>query len=180
MPRLDSKPIEAAEGKTAQLFATIRAAVGKVPNALADLGNNSPVTLEAALTLDGALRKSSLSTRDIEAIKLAVSEAVGCDYCLAAHTLIAQKAGLSHEAILGLRRAMASGDAKLDALARFARTLVTTRGTVPTEVVDAVKAGGYNDAQIADTMLAIASITLTNLFNRVNDTVLDFPAAAAS
>jgi AhpD family alkylhydroperoxidase len=179
MTRLIRQPIEAAEGKAAQLFTAIRSAVGRVPNAYADLGANSAVTLEAALTLDGALRKSSLSVRDIETIKLAVSEAAGCVYCLAAHTLFGQKAGLSGDAILGLRRGTASGDAKLDALASFARTLVTTRGEVPAEVVDAVKAAGYNETQIVETLLAITSITLTNLFNRVNDTVLDFPAAAA-
>jgi alkylhydroperoxidase family enzyme len=44
-------------------------------------------------------------------------------------------------------------------------------------VVAAVQTAGYSDAQIVDTLLAIASITFTNLVNRVNDTVLDFPAA---
>jgi len=38
-----------------------------------------------------------------------------------------------------------------------------------------VKAAGYNDQQITETLLAIADITFTNLFNRVNDTVVDFP-----
>ena len=39
---------------------------------------------------------------------------------------------------------------------------------------------GVTDAQVVDTLLAIASITFTNLFNRVNDTVLDFPPAPAA
>jgi len=177
MTRLYRQAVDAAEGKTAQLFGAIRAAVGKVPNAYADMGSNSAVTLEAALMLDGALRKSSLSARDIETIKLAVSEVAGCDYCLAAHTLVARKLGLDDATTLALRRATPSSEDKLDALAHFVHTLVTTRGTTPVEVVEAVKAAGYSDTQIVDTMLAIASITLTNLFNRVNDSELDFPAA---
>jgi alkylhydroperoxidase family enzyme len=44
-------------------------------------------------------------------------------------------------------------------------------------VVGAVKAAGYTDAQIVDSLLVITSITFTNLLNRVNDTDLDFPAA---
>jgi AhpD family alkylhydroperoxidase len=178
MTRLSHHPIEAAEGKLAQLFTTIRAAAGKVPNAYADLGGHSPLALEAALSLDGALRKSSLSAREIETVKLVVSEVAGCDYCLAAHTLLAQRIGLDAATTRALRAGSPSGDVRLDALAAFVRSLVTTHGTAAAADVEAVKAAGYSDAQVVDTLLAITAITLTNLFNRVNDTVLDFPAAS--
>lgn len=59
----------------------------------------------------------------------------------------------------------------------FARSLVTSRGTTAPDTVALVKAAGYSDAQIVDTLLAISAITFTNLFNRVNDTVVDFPPA---
>ena len=177
MPRLHTQDIASVSGQAAQLFGAIKGAIGKVPNAYLDVGSNSPVALEAALNLDGALRKSSLKGKQVEAIKLAVSEVAGCDYCLAAHSLAAKKLGLSSEAVLALRRADNSGDAQLDALTSFVHALVTTHGTVPQATVDAVRAAGYSDAQIVDTLLAVASITFTNLFNRVNDTVLDFPVA---
>lgn len=47
---------------------------------------------------------------------------------------------------------------------------------MPANVVDEFKQAGYSDQQIIDTLLAITSITFTNLVNRVNDTPLDFPA----
>jgi len=106
-----------------------------------------------------------------------VSETVGCDYCLAAHTMMGKHAGLSREAILALRHGEASGDAKNDALAAFVRALATTSGTLPEEKLVAIRSAGYNDAQITDVALAMAAINLTNLFNRINDTTLDFPAA---
>ncbi|CDG85717.1 carboxymuconolactone decarboxylase family protein [Janthinobacterium agaricidamnosum] len=176
MTRLYQQPVAEATGKAAQLFSVIKGAVGMVPNAYANIGNNSPLALEAALTLDGVLRKSSLSGKQLEIVKLAVSEVAGCDYCLAAHTLFGKKAGLSKEAMLALRQGAASGDAADDALAAFARSLVSTRGAVAPQVVEAVRAAGFSDQQIVDTLLAISAITFTNLFNRVNDTVLDFPA----
>ena len=101
----------------------------------------------------------------------------GCDYCLAAHTLFAGKLGLSREAIVQVRRNQATGDTGLDALAAFVHRVAGTRGEVPADVVAALKAAGYSDAQIVDTLLAITAITFTNLFNRVNATTLDFPAA---
>jgi AhpD family alkylhydroperoxidase len=148
-----------------------------VPNAFATIGSNSPVALEAALNLDAALGKSSLSAKQIEVIKLAVSAVAHCDYCLAAHTMIGKHAGLSRETILAVRHGQPSGDTAIDAFASFVETLVSTSGTIPSAAVAAVKAASYSDAQVIDTLLAIASITFTNLVNRVNDTVLDFPAA---
>jgi uncharacterized peroxidase-related enzyme len=177
MPRLHTQAIQEATGKAAQLFSAIKAATGMVPNAYANIGSNSPLALETALNLDAALRKSELSAQDVEAIKLAVSEASGCDYCLAAHTLVSKKVALSKEAILALRHGQPSGAARLDALANFARALVTTQGTVPAEVLGAVREAGYSDTQIVEALLAISTISFTNLFNRVNDTTLDFPPA---
>jgi uncharacterized peroxidase-related enzyme len=177
MPRLHTIALSDATGRAAELFGAVKKANGKVPNSYVGIGGNSPVALEAVLNLETLLKKSSLSPTDIEVIKLVVSHTTGCDYCLAAHTMIGKKIGLSRDAILALRQAKPSGDARNDALAKFTLYLLTTSGTVPDDVVVAVKAAGVTDAQITDTAMAIASITFTNLFNRINDTTLDFPAA---
>jgi alkylhydroperoxidase family enzyme len=63
-------------------------------------------------------------------------------------------------------------------LVRFVRLLVLTRGSISEKEFSAIKAAGYTDAQLVDISLALAVITFTNVFNRVNDTELDFPAAA--
>jgi uncharacterized peroxidase-related enzyme len=178
MSRLHTVTPEQATGRAAELFTGIKAAVGMVPNAYATIGSNSPAALEAALNLDAVLRKSSLSAKQVETIKLAVSALVQCDYCVAAHSLMGKHAGLGREAIMALRTGAATSDPAIDALANFVKLLVSTTGTVPAEHVAAVKAAGYSDAQVIDTLLAVADITFTNLVNRVNDTVIDFPAAA--
>lgn len=167
-----------ATGHTAELFAAIKAKLGKLPNAYDAVGSNSPAALDALLKFDAALGTTSLSKQEIEVIKLAVSEVAGCDYCLAAHTLMGKMAGLSPDAMLAARRGGAGND-KLDALGAFVRSVTGSSGTVPKEVVDAFKAAGYGDAQVVDTIFAISSITFTNLVNRINDTALDFPKAPA-
>lgn len=177
MSRLNTQSVAEAIEPAAGIFADIKKAAGMVPNAYLTLGTNSPVTLETVLGMDAALRKTSLSAKEIEIVKLVTSEAAACDYCLAAHTLIGKKAGLSRAAILALRHGEDSGDARHDALAGFVRTLATTRGTLPEQQLDAVRNAGFGDTQIAEVVLAMAAINLTNLFNRINDTTLDFPAA---
>lgn len=176
MPRLTTIRPEEATGAAAEVFAKIKKAVGKVPNAYATIGTHSPEALSAALAFDAAVDAGTLGKADIEVIKLAVSEHVGCDYCVAAHTLKGKLAGLSSDDMKQVRAGVATGDAKRDALVTFVQTLVGTRGTVPEAALDAVRAAGYTDRQIIEINLAIASITFTNLVNRVNDTTIDFPA----
>lgn len=178
MSRLTTINPQAATGVTAEIFSQIKKAVGKVPNAFATIGTHSPAALSALLSLDGVISSGSLKEADIETIKLAVSEASGCDYCVAAHTLMGKVAGLSQEAMKQIRAGAATGDAKRDALVSFVHALVKTSGTVNSAKLHAVRHAGYSEQQVIEVCLAVAAITFTNLVNRVNDTTLDFPAVA--
>lgn len=178
MSRLSTIAPADATGATADVFTKIRKAVGKVPNAYATIGTHHPDALSAILGIDAILAGGTLTKAEIEAVKLAVSENAGCDYCLAAHTLAGKYAGLSADAMRQVRAGQPSGDARRDALVRLVRTLVTTRGTLPAEALDAFLAAGFTERQVIEVSLAIAAITFTNLVNRSNDTTLDFPAAA--
>lgn len=178
MSRLSSVKPEAATGATAEVFAKIRKSVGKVPNAYATIGTHSPEGLAAMLAVDAVVAGGTLSKPDIETIKLAVSEVAGCDYCVAAHTLAGKFAGLAPETMKQVRAGEPTGDAKRDALVRFVRVLVGTRGTVPASEVAAIREAGYTEHQLIEIALAVTSITFTNLVNRMNDTTLDFPAVA--
>lgn len=178
MSRLSAIRPEAATGAAAEIFAKIRKAVGKVPNAYATIGSHSPEALGAILGVEAVLGAGTLSKQDVETIKLAVSEVAGCDYCVAAHTLAGKFAGLAPQTMKEIRAGAPTGDAKRDALVHYVRVLVTTRGTVPETEVNAIREAGYTERQIIEIALAVASITFTNLVNRVNDTTLDFPAVA--
>jgi uncharacterized peroxidase-related enzyme len=178
MSRLHTIQVNDATGETAQLFGAVTHAVGKVPNAYRAIGSNAPAVLGQALQIGAVLKQGELSARELEAINLSVSEASACDYCLAAHSLTGKMAGLSAEQIREVRQGSFSADAKIDALVKFAVRLVKTSGTLPADAVESVKQAGYSDRQITEAVLAISAILFTNMFNRVNDTVLDFPKAA--
>ncbi|CAG2157952.1 carboxymuconolactone decarboxylase family protein [Cupriavidus numazuensis] len=176
--RLHTIPVQDATGQTAELFGAIRKAIGKVPNAYATIGSNAPAVLANALQTGQILKNGALSARELEAINLAVSEHTGCDYCVAAHTLMGKLAGYSGQQMRQLREGSYPDDVKIDALVRFVLELVGTRGTVPAESVQAVRAAGYTDGQIVEVIQAMSAILFTNMVNRVNDTTLDFPAVA--
>lgn len=174
MARLNIVTPAQASGQTKELYEAIRRAVGAVPNIYQGVGN-SAAALEGVLLIGEVLKKAQLSAAEIEAIKLAVSQAYGCNYCLAAHSLLGKKAGLTDEEILSIRRG-ASQKPKVGALVKFVNAALHPQARVSDDDLRAVRAAGYNDAQIAETLLVIAQTVFTNLFNRVHQTPLDFPA----
>jgi uncharacterized peroxidase-related enzyme len=176
MSRISTPAIDTATGATAEVYAQIKKAAGKVPNTYAAIGAHGPNALKAVLQADGVLAAGSLTKQDQETIKLAVSVAAGCDYCVAAHSMLGKLTGLAPEALKQIRAGQPTGDAKRDALVRFVGTLTQTNGTVSDEAFEAIRSAGYTDEQLVDISLAVAVTTFTNVFNRINDTVLDFPA----
>jgi uncharacterized peroxidase-related enzyme len=175
MSRLHTVNPNDATGPAAELFKLIRKSVGKVPNAFATIGTHSPALLGQVLSTNAVLAKGALSARELEAINLAVSEATGCDYCVAAHTITGKMAGYTFEQTRKLRAGGYDEDASIDALLQFALRLVKTTGTLPAETIDALRTAGYDDGQIVDAIGAVSAILFTNMINRANDTTLDFP-----
>lgn len=174
MSRLTAIQVENATGKTADLFTMIKRAMGKVPNAYQTIGI-APEILGQALQHNATLAKSTLSKQELEAINLVVSELSGCDYCLAAHTLTGKMAGYSLAQTQALRRGEYPDDARIDALVKFVATVVSTRGTLAEETVTRFLAAGFNDRQVIEIISAISAILFTNMVNRINNTVVDFP-----
>jgi uncharacterized peroxidase-related enzyme len=176
--RIAVPTLESATGATADVYSRIKKAAGKVPNTFAAIGALHPAALEAILNADDVLAKSTLGKQDRETVRLVVSVATGCDYCVAAHSLLGKLAGLSPDALKKIRAGELTGDAKRDALIRFVRTLARTSGTISEEEFAAIRAAGYTEGQLVDISLAFSLVIFTNVFNRINDTTVDFPAVS--
>lgn len=174
--RISTPPVDSATGATAELFAQIRKAAGGVPNLFAAMGALEPNALRSILAADSVLAEGTLGNQDLETIKLVVSEVAGCDYCVAAHNLLGKITGLSQETMKQIRAGRPTGEAKRDALVHFVRNLQRSTGTISREEFEAIKSAGYTDTQLVEISLAIGLTVVTNLFNRINDTTIDFPA----
>lgn len=175
MARFTSVPADQATGATADIYASIKKSLGKVPNAYAALATLAPAALQAMLAADKVLSSGPLAKADQETIKLVISELAGCDYCVAAHSMVGKMVGLSTEAMHGAREGKATGDTKRDALVAFVHYLALNPGTLPEAQVQALQEAGYTGEEIVHVGLAISVITFTNVFNRINDTTVDFP-----
>jgi uncharacterized peroxidase-related enzyme len=176
MARLNTVQPEAATGNLKRLFDGVQHKLGMVPNMIRAMAN-SPAIAEGYVQLSGALSHGRLSGKVREQLALAISEANGCDYCLAAHTAIGKMFGLTENQIRDARHGE-SVDAKTDVLLRFARKVNETHGKVSDDDLAEVRAAGFDDGAIAEVVGEVALNVLTNYFNNVAETTVDFPAVA--
>ena len=137
---------------------------------------NAPAVLDGYLSLSGALGKGALSAKTREQIALAVGQANGCDYCLAAHSAIGKMVGLTADQILDSRRGT-SVDSKTDAIIRFARQVVEKQGRVTDADLADARIAGLDDSAVAEIVANVALNIFTNYFNHVAETDIDFPKA---
>jgi len=105
---------------------------------------------------------------------LAVAEVNGCDYCLAAHSYLAQHVAKLNSAEIARNRQGRSSDAKADVAVRFAKSIAVNRGQVDNLLFNEVKNAGYDEGQIVEIIAHVALNTLTNYVNEVLGTEIDF------
>ncbi len=173
MARLKPLVASETEGEIRKLLDDVREELGMVPNTVRTMAS-SPAVLEAHRAVDEALAKGALAQRLRRQIALAVSQANGCEYCVAAHAAIAKAHGLSDEAVRDSRRAL-SPDSKTEAALQFAMQVVETRGAVDDRVVAKVRRAGFGDGEIAEIVANVVACQLTNYLNRVAQTEIDYP-----
>lgn len=173
MSRLKALNPDEATGKTKELFDAVQSKMGMVPNMMRTMGNSVSV-LSGYLSFSGAVSSSSLGPKLGELISLTVANFDGCNYCNTAHTFVGGKIGLDKQS-MDLARSAVSHDNKNNAALQFVKAILETKGKVSNTEFEKVKEAGFNDAQIAEIVAAVALSIFTNYFNNIADTEIDFP-----
>lgn len=176
--RLTAVDPAASEGKAGILLASVKAKMGVVPNMMRTMAH-SPALLEGYLAFNGALAKGALPAAVREQLALVVGQANGCEYCVSAHTLFAGRAGLSPEQITWAREGVSS-DPKTQAVLSLALNILEARGSISDEQIEDAREAGLSDADIAEVVGHVALSTLTNYFNNLAHTEVDFPRVAVN
>lgn len=171
---LSPKTIENAEPRAKAVLESAKAKLGFIPNMYAVMVN-SPGLLESyqhgyALFREG----SGFTPAEQEVIFLTVSRENGCDYCVAAHSFIADNMSKVPPAVTdAIRDGKPIADAKLAALSSFTRIMLESRGRPSRVDVETFLAAGYTERHILEIILAIAVKTLSNYSNHLFHTPVD-------
>jgi AhpD family alkylhydroperoxidase len=147
---------------------------GRVPN-LALLLSVSPAALQGYLALLTALDGGALGAQTAQRIALAMAEASGCPYCLSLHIWRARNRIGLDDAEITANRSGASNDPRADAAVRFAAELAKTQDAIGDDEIGALKAAGYDGAEIIEIVLHAGLNTLASTITRVGAPDIDFP-----
>lgn len=179
--KLDLAPLTVgtASGAARSMLETARSRLGFVPNMYANMAH-SPGLLATYLAGYEAFRSDSgLTPAEQEVVFLTISRFHGCTYCVAAHSMIADKiSGVPADVLTAIRGGVEIPDAKLHALSEFTRILVESRGAPSPAQLSSFRAAGYGERQVLEIVLAIAVKVLSNYTNHLFHTATD-PAFAA-
>jgi len=176
LPRITPRSADQTDSETAATLAAVKAKVGKVPNLYATFAEAPPV-LNAYLAANDALSKGRLPARQREIVALASAQINQCEYCLSAHTMLGQGAGLSAEAIAAARSGRAENPAD-NAVAVLTTQIINARGMLSDNDLADARSAGLDDGLILEVIAHVALNALTNFTNNVAETDIDFPVVS--
>jgi len=171
---LSLKTINNAEPEAKALLKDTQKKLGFVPNMYYAIAN-SPGLLNTYMQGYSAFReKSGFSPIEQEVTFLAISQANGCEYCMAAHSFLAEAAsGVPTDVTAAIRDDRPIPEMQLSALSVFTHVMVATRGLPNQAEVETFLAAGYKEKDILEIIHAIAIKTISNYTNHIFHTEVD-------
>jgi uncharacterized peroxidase-related enzyme len=171
---LEKKSPDNAEPLAKAAFEGVQKGLGFIPNMYANMAN-SPSALETYLVGYKFFRSDSgFTPAEQEVVFLTISHENGCEYCMAAHSMVGEKmSGVPAAVLSALRSGLPLPDAKLQALSVFTRAMVASRGKPARQDLQAFLAAGFSERQVLEIILAIAVKTISNYSNHVFHTEVD-------
>ncbi|MFT7414812.1 MAG: putative peroxidase-related enzyme [Methylophagaceae bacterium] len=148
--------------------------LGFIPNMYRNMAT-APGLLESYLyTYEQFRENADFTPVEQEVVFLTISRENGCTYCMAAHSLIADKmSNVPTKVTDAIRDDLTIPDSKLSSLHAFTKAMHDTRG-LPTQAdVDAFLAAGYSERNILDIVTAMAVKTMSNFTNHLFHTEVD-------
>lgn len=106
-------------------------------------------------------------------VLLTVSKTNGCDYCVAAHCMLAKMANVPDQVIAGILEGRPIDNERLTVLSGLTAQLVSTRGWPDKSAVQGVLNTGYTSAQLLEVVFGVGMKTIFNYTNHLAHTPVD-------
>lgn len=166
--------VDAAQGNARTLLEGAQQKFGFLPNMYRAMANEPALFATYMASYDLFRRECGFSPVEQEIIFLTIRRENGCQYCVAAHSFVADKMSkVPPEITDAIRDGRTISNPKLEALRAFTSGMVASRGR-PTEAeAHAFFNARYGERHILGIILAIGVKTLSNYSNHVFHTEPD-------
>lgn len=165
------------DAKANSIFKNLEKNLGMVPNLYATIGYSSDI-LEAYIKYSEVASNVSFSKKEVEAIKLAVSEVNNCQYCKAAHTIVAKMNGFTESDTIDIRIGKFS-DERLNTVIRTAQEIAIKKGKISSETKELFFAHDFDNKALIDLIAIVNVVSFTNFVHNATEVPVDFPLAPA-
>ena len=166
--------VETAPEGSKPLLKSLQENLGMVPS-LAAAMSESPQLLGGFLAVRDIYLGGTFTPEEIQVLSLTAACENECGWCMAFHTLMALKEGVSQESVEALRAGLSPTEPRLEALSDFARKMVSARGAVSSVDIERFCAAGYTRAQALEVVLGMAFSLMANYAGHLADAPLDEP-----
>lgn len=155
----------APEGSRA-LMSGLQSAYGFMPELFTYMAE-SPEVLEAYVSVNKLMSKTSLTAAQQQLVLLAISQKNQCDFCQVAHEAVGLKSGLSRDTLAALKTGKEIQDNKDAALVRLAQVIVEKRGWLDSNDLSGFYNAGFGPKQVMEVILGVSLKTLSNYTNHL-------------
>jgi uncharacterized peroxidase-related enzyme len=174
MGQYDVHTIDSAPESSKEAMRQLQANVGFVPNLAAAMAE-SPGLVNGFVAMLDVYQRGTFTPGEIQVLSLTSAYENGCAWCMAFHSALALKAGVSPESVEALRYGRAPVEPGLGALSDFARTLIDRRGAVDAADLKRLTDAGYTRAQALEVVLGLAISLMANYAGHLTDPPVDGP-----
>lgn len=164
--------IETAPAAARETLTGVSKAYGFVPNLMGVMGE-APAVLRAYRVIADLFDDTSLTATERQIVLLTTSYENRCEYCVAAHTVIAGMQQVPEDVVQAIRAGQPITNPRLEALRRFTAAIVASRGWPTEDEKAAFMNAGYDKAQALEVVLGVGVKTLSNYMNHLAETPLD-------
>ncbi len=143
-----------------------KAKMGFVPNMYFAMGQNPALLDSYAYAYNSFRKNAGFSPVEQEVVLLSVAFENRCNYCMAAHSFVADNiTKVPAKVTDAIRNDTPISDTKLAILSKLTRSMTRNRGVVDPELIQEFIKAGYSELHVLGIIAGIAVKTMSNYSN---------------
>lgn len=164
--------------KTVEILENTKKGLGFVPNMYVKMGANTALLDAYTYSYKSFRENSGFTSVEQEVIFLSVAYENNCEYCMAAHSFVADMmTKVPVEVTNAIRNGGVIPETKLAALSKLTRLLTVNRGVVSVTEISEFLDAGYTESAVLGIIVGIGVKTLSNYSNHNTNPEIDQPFA---
>jgi len=171
---LEPKTIETANALSSKVLEASKKRSGMIANMYGTMANNDALIDAYTYSYESFRKNAGFTPQEQEVVFLSMNYVNNCEYCMAAHSVIADRMSkVPKEVTDAIRNNTEIPNEKLKALSKFSKVMIEKRGFPTEEDTENFLDAGYTKSHILGVVAGAAVKTMSNYTNHIFDIPVD-------